>query len=123
MANRPARQFARLLTEAVYRIRYLESKSIQAVQDELGYALGKTGGSSIEYWRKGNIPADPAELAALARALVKRAGVDRVWLNQFLQYADYSLREPNRITTLSTSTLPSSFASCFTSLQAIVLDM
>jgi hypothetical protein len=44
-------QFAQLLTEAVHRIRFRESKTIQIVQDELGYALGRDGGSMIEYWR------------------------------------------------------------------------
>ena len=53
-------KFARLLTEAVHKIRIHESKTIKKtiriVQDELGYALGREGGSCIEYWRKGHIP-------------------------------------------------------------------
>jgi hypothetical protein len=72
---RSARRFARLLTEAIYRIRFKESRLIQAVQDELGYALGKAGGSAIEYWRKGHIPAQLEEVENLAAELVRREGL------------------------------------------------
>jgi len=89
MAFRPAHQFARLLTEAVYRIRYLESKSIQAVQDELGYALGKTGGSSIEYWRKGYIPTKAADVEQLAVEIVQHSDFSREWVSQFLSSAGF----------------------------------
>lgn len=36
---RSGEEFARLLTEGVYQISFRESKTIQAIQDELGYAL------------------------------------------------------------------------------------
>jgi hypothetical protein len=83
-----AREFAMLLTEAVYRIRSLESKdgkSIQIVQDELGYAIGReSGGSAIEHWRKGNVPAQHRELEVLAAELMRRADLGRGWLLRFL---------------------------------------
>ncbi|MBP6472400.1 MAG: tetratricopeptide repeat protein [Chloroflexi bacterium] len=89
MANRSAQQFARLLTEAVYRIRHLESKSIQAVQDDLGYSLGKRGGSSIEYWRKGYAPAKEEDIETLAVEIFRHGKFTREWMRQFLLSAEY----------------------------------
>jgi hypothetical protein len=84
------REFGRLLTEAVYRIELSDSKSIQIVQDELGYALDReSGGSAIEYWRKGHIPARMIDVERLARAIVQRGALGRDWLERFLKSADY----------------------------------
>ncbi|MBE7555718.1 MAG: ATP-binding protein [Anaerolineales bacterium] len=88
-----AQEFARLLTEAVHTIRIRETKvakkTIRLVQDELGYALGREGGSCIEYWRKGNVPATLEDLEALARELVKRNGLTREALKQLLASAGH----------------------------------
>ncbi len=89
MTNAAANLFAQLLTEAIYQIRHRESKSVQAVQDELGYALGKRGGASIEYWRKGNLPAKMADLESLTRAVVQRGGFSSNWAAKFLTSANY----------------------------------
>jgi hypothetical protein len=85
------REFGRLLTEAVYRIELRDSKSIQIVQDELGYALEReSGGSAIEYWRKGHIPARQIDVERLARAIVQRGALGRDWLERFLKSADHA---------------------------------
>jgi hypothetical protein len=81
--------FARLLSEAIHRIRLQEGKSVQIVQDELGFALGRDGGSAIRYWRKGHVPAQPEDVAQLAQELVQRGQLERNWLEQFLRSADY----------------------------------
>lgn len=81
--------FAKLLTEAIYRIRTLENKSVQIVQDELGYVLGKKGGSSVEYWRKGRTPSKMADVEMLAAELLRRCDMDVIWLEQFLESAGY----------------------------------
>jgi hypothetical protein len=88
-------KFAQLLTQAVRRIALNRNIKIQVIQDELGYALGReAGGSSIEYWRKGHIPASLAEVEMLARELLQRGGFNRsTELEQFLAYADH----PNAI--------------------------
>jgi len=85
------RRFAQLLTQAVRRITLLEDSKIQIIQDELGYALGRdAGGSSIEYWRKGHVPSNLAEIEDLARELVQRGGLTNPSeLEQFLTYADH----------------------------------
>jgi hypothetical protein len=88
--TKPATRFAELLTTAVRIIADRENKTVASVQDELGYALGReTGGSCIEYWRKGHIPADPREVEKLAGELVKRAGFSPGECEQFLRCARY----------------------------------
>ncbi len=90
MSKSPHR-FAQLLTQAVRRIAVNEDRKIQIIQDELGYALGRdAGGSSIEYWRKGHVPADLSEVEALAKELVQRNGLmTPAELKRFLEYADH----------------------------------
>lgn len=88
-----AEKFAELLTEGIYKIRFAESKNIRAIQDELGYTLGKKGGASIEYWRKGHIPTKFSDIESLAREIVKRAQVERTWLKEFLRSADHPAPE------------------------------
>ncbi len=90
MSKSPER-FAQLLTQAVRRIALRDNLKIQIVQDELGYALGReTGGSSIEYWRKGYVPSKVIEVENLARELVKRGGLTgQTELKQFLSCADH----------------------------------
>jgi hypothetical protein len=80
------KQFANLLKEAIYRIKDGQNdKSVASIQDELGYALGReTGGSAIDYWRRGNLPVE-ADLERLAEELVKRGGLqDKKQLELFL---------------------------------------
>lgn len=83
--RRTTQKFAELLTEGVYRIRLREAKTVQIVQDELGYALGREGGSAVEYWRKGHIPPSLIDVEKLAREIVVRGDLDRPWLERFLQ--------------------------------------
>lgn len=83
------KKFAQLLTEGVHRIRLREDKTVQIVQDELGYALEREGGSAIEYWRKGHIPANLVEVETLAREMVRRGHLEQSWLEQFLRSADH----------------------------------
>ncbi len=89
MAKANAGSFARLLTEAVYQIRHRKSKSVQAVQDDLGYALGKKGGSSIEYWRKGHVPSKMSDVEALTHLVVQQGGFSQSWTRAFLNSAGY----------------------------------
>lgn len=90
-----AAKFADLLTIAVRTIAARANKTIASVQDELGYALGREGGSSIEYWRKGHIPADLDDLEKLAGELVRREGLSQEQCELFLRSADHP--EPGRV--------------------------
>lgn len=82
-------QFAQLLTEGIYRIRANEDKAIGIIQDELGYALGREGGSAIEHWRRGFQPAHLADLEQLAQLVMKRGRLDAQWLEAFLQHGGH----------------------------------
>jgi len=86
----PALKFADLLSTAVRTIAARENRTVASVQDELGYALGReTGGSCIEYWRKGHIPADPRDVERLAEELAKRDGLSQRECEQFLLSAEH----------------------------------
>jgi hypothetical protein len=91
--TRSPEKFAQLLTEAIHRARIHESKTtkktIRILQDELGFALGREGGSCIEYWRKGYIPPSTDDVEKLAQELVKRGGVDRKTLEELLSSAGH----------------------------------
>lgn len=82
-------RFARLLTEGVHRIRLRTFKTTQLVQEELGRALGRTGGSVIEYWRKGHRPPKLSDIETLAREFVSQGRVERDWLEEFLHSANH----------------------------------
>ena len=88
MNTSSAANFSSLLTQAVRTIAIQEDKLIAIVQDEIGHAIGREkGGSSIEYWRKGHIPANPDEVIKLAQELVKRRGLDEEECAHFLRSA------------------------------------
>ncbi len=87
------KQFGRLLTEGIHRIRLRENKSVQIVQDELGYQLNRDGGSAIRYWRAGHIPAYDEDVELLAREIVNRSDLDDNWLRNFLKSCDFSTTE------------------------------
>lgn len=91
--TRSPQKFAQLLTTAIHNIRIREAKitkkTIGMVQDELGYALGREGGSCIEYWRKGNIPATLDDLEKLARELVRQHGLNAEELKDLLDSAGH----------------------------------
>ena len=82
-------KFAELLTLGVHRIRLIHGQKISIIQDELGQALGKSGGSMIEHWRKGYLPASYRDVEQLAREIVQRSDVDKAWLTQFLTSAEF----------------------------------
>ena len=84
-----AKKFGRLLTEGIHRIRLRENKSVQIVQDELGFMLNRDGGSSIRYWRAGHVPAQMDDVTMLAREIVRRGQLEVDWLRAFLESADY----------------------------------
>ena len=89
-----ADRFAQLLTEAIYQIRLHEHKNISIVQDEVGYAIGRDGGSPIEYWRKGHVPKEREEVEGLVGVLLGRGKMDESWLADFLDAAGYIMPQP-----------------------------
>ena len=84
MAHMPEK-FAELLTVAVRTIAVRRNRTVASIQDELGYILGREGGSAIEYWRKGHVPANLVDLELLAETLVKQNGLNQAQLELFLR--------------------------------------
>lgn len=68
-------RFANLLSEAIQLIAFHQHKNRQAVQDEIGYAIGRNGGTAISYWiyRK-RIPSRLTDIEALAQVIARRGG-------------------------------------------------
>lgn len=83
-------RFANMLTEAVYKIRLRESKSIQIIQDEIGHMLGRSGGRTIEYWRQGNAPSKRDDIEKLTQELVRRGRLDASWAKAFVTAAGFA---------------------------------
>ncbi|GAB4160968.1 MAG: hypothetical protein Fur0021_33620 [Candidatus Promineifilaceae bacterium] len=83
--------FGRMLSQAIYIIKMLEEKNLSIVQDELGYALQRKGGSAVERWRKGHLPPSTGDVEMLARILIRRSQghLSRQWLETFLHYAGH----------------------------------
>lgn len=76
-----------MLSEAIHTIKVCEGSTIAIVQDELGYALGRKGGSAIERWRQGYLPPTMDDRETLARLLIERScgRLDQEWLRSFLR--------------------------------------
>jgi hypothetical protein len=88
MQESPA-QFAELLTLAVRRIKAVENKTIEIIQDELGYLVGHAGHSFITYLRKGHVPSDQGALEKLTTALWQRHGLTVDECVRFLRYGGH----------------------------------
>lgn len=82
--TRSTDEFARLLKKGLNEIKILENKNLELIQDELGYAIGREGGSCIEHWKRGHTPKSSEELEKLGREIVKRSRLKEDWLQRFL---------------------------------------
>lgn len=87
--NQSPERFAELLTQAVKQINLNTGKTIRLIQDELGYALGRKGGSAIEHWRKKNVPRKLADVEKLAKELFAREGLTIKMVEDFLVSAGH----------------------------------
>lgn len=61
---------------------------MQRVQDEMGHALGRSGGSCIDYWRRGHAPAELADLEKLAQIIAARGGLPLSEIEQLVLSAE-----------------------------------
>lgn len=85
-------EFGTLLSAGIRIVAARENKSISIIEDELGYALGRKGGSVISRYRRGNIPPKMSDIEILARILVHRGDLSADWLCSFLDIADYHFK-------------------------------
>ncbi len=75
--NKPsAAKFSQLLTAAIRTIKARTGKKIEIIQDEIGFELGRNGGSYIAYLRKNNLPSDFESLELLTRHLINLQALD-----------------------------------------------
>lgn len=84
--------FGRLLSGAINSIATYEDKTAAAVEDELGRQLGVVG-KTIQRYKAGYLPPEPAAVKVLAEALIGRGYLGREWLQRFLHAARYPLAE------------------------------
>lgn len=83
-------KFTDVLTKALKRISTETKTGIEDLQIEIGLAIGKRGGSSIERWRKRSLPSKASDIVLLAKELVKRGGLrNRGELETFLVSCGY----------------------------------
>ncbi|MEM7133157.1 MAG: tetratricopeptide repeat protein [Chloroflexota bacterium] len=89
------KRFAELLLEGIAAIADHTSRPKGVIRDELGYAIGRKGGSAIEYWvyGDGRIPRQQTDVEALARILVEQGKLEQSWLQSFLKSAGYPDRD------------------------------
>lgn len=80
--------FGRLLKRAVKIIDALKDQGLGFVKEELAQELDYAGPNTIDYWIRGNIPAEPKTVEKLAKVLFKQGGLDCKSLQEFLTYAD-----------------------------------
>jgi len=80
--------FGRLLRGAINSIAAYEGKSTAAVEDELGAAIGLSGGA-IQRYKAGSLPPEPRTIQILAEAAIQRGYLGRAWLQRFLHAAQF----------------------------------
>lgn len=71
-----AAKFSQTLTAAIRTIKARTGKNIEIIQDEIGFELGRNGGSYIAYLRKNNLPSDFESLELLTRYLINLNALD-----------------------------------------------
>lgn len=84
-------RFAGALRKAVDYLAFHENKKRQLIYDELGYSIGREGGSAVSYWAyRQRIPFHISEVEMLARAITQRGGwEDAADLFEFLDSAGH----------------------------------
>jgi len=91
MMTESPQKFAEILTRAVRRAATEKNATMRAIQKELGLALGRDGGSAIDFWQRGHIPPKTRDIELLATKLAAMNGFrNDQELHQFLKAAGYS---------------------------------
>lgn len=85
-------KFGRLLKGAINSIAAYERKTALIIEDELGQQIGVSA-ASIQRYKAGHIPPEPTTVRVLAEMALKRGYLNREWLQNFLQAAQYPTPE------------------------------
>ena len=86
------KRFGELLSEGIVSIAKRRHKSIAAVEREIAGELGYTH-HTVQRWRRGHLPKDPAQVAFIVRYCVSHGRVDRDWAQGLLTQAHYPDRK------------------------------
>ncbi|NTU84706.1 MAG: hypothetical protein HGA45_35970, partial [Chloroflexales bacterium] len=78
--------FGRLLKAGTAGIAYIEGKTQQAVEEELGALIG-VAGTTLQRYKAGYLPPNPHSLERLGEVGVLRGLMGRQWLERFLEAA------------------------------------
>lgn len=89
-------QFAELLTQTLGLIKTRNHVSLQVLQDEIAYEIGRdSGGEYLRYLRKNNVPSSLQDLELLTTELHQRGGFDEQKdVEKFLRYGGHSAPQP-----------------------------
>ena len=89
-----SKKFEDLLTEGIYTIQRIESKTkkkrISEIEEELAISIHRKT-STIEWFRQGHPPLTQFEIEQLAHDLYIRGHLDRMWVEAFLQSSGHPL--------------------------------
>ncbi|MCB0336626.1 MAG: TIR domain-containing protein, partial [Bdellovibrionales bacterium] len=77
-------QFANLLRTGLWAVKRQTGKRIRDIQDEIGYALGRNGGSWIEWLRKGNLPPTLRDSEQIAQLIIDESDLGEEWCRELL---------------------------------------
>lgn len=88
-------KFGVLLSDGIQTVKECEGKKISIILDEVGYALGYRGGSTIERWKAGHPPKNSKKIEQLVHELMQRScnKLTRNWLEALLQSAQHPYPE------------------------------
>jgi hypothetical protein len=78
--------FGRLLKAGTAGVAYIEGRTQQAIEAELGALIG-VAGVTLQRYKAGYLPPDPSSIELLADVCVQRGLLGRIWLERFLEAA------------------------------------
>lgn len=86
--DKRSESFGRMLRAAMAAVAAIEGKTQQAIEAELGGLIG-VAGPTMQRYKAGHVPPDPARVERLADAGVRRGLLSLAWLERFLAAARF----------------------------------
>src|SRR4051812_42776911 len=85
--------FGRLLKAGISSIANVEGKTAPVVEDDLGQQIG-VAGYTVQRYKSGHLPLETRTVQILAEACVQRGYLGHLWLERFLQVAQFPAPAP-----------------------------
>lgn len=80
----PKKEFNKMVDEAVLSI-FAKGKPIATIEDEISYAVGTRGVTTVDRWRRDREPKKLEQMVALARYFVREASKDWRWVEELFR--------------------------------------